>query len=65
MNNNEFQIATVPGDGIGKDIINSAPALIICHSHLNPPIILEDRSTIEIAEFIMSFPIPSPGTVAI
>ena len=28
MNNNEFQIATVPGDGIGKDIVNSAISIV-------------------------------------
>ena len=43
----------------------SAPALIVSQSHLKPPIISDERSTIDIAEFTMSLPIPSPGTVAI
>ena len=28
MSNNEFQIATVPADGIGKDIVNSAISIV-------------------------------------
>ena len=34
MNNNEFQIATVPGDGIGKDIVNSAISIVDLSSEI-------------------------------
>ena len=34
MSNSHFQIATIPGDGIGKDIINSAISIVDLSSEI-------------------------------
>ena len=34
MSNNYFQIATIPGDGIGKDIVKSAISIVNLSSEI-------------------------------